>query len=644
MSRTSTLLFHLVTDRWTLTLKTNSSPDKDLGQLQDVLAARGPWPRELPKMRIGSDAPVFDLPGQGDESGEQAFFHGHRECPCVFENRQYTLWIETVGCDLVDVAHPVLNDVGMALERNASRCFGTLRTGNDIGRFMLLVSTTKDGVSRQDRVWWDVWPLKLDYGCDLKSLTDAVERKYPLWLFRFLAPTDHEAGRSDRLQDRFLLLWLKQFEGLRDRFEKGVRTVIRSPHQRLDEHVRHLRADRIKGKMSPRLQERIAQYRERPELRHRVESRRSSFDTAENRFVKHAVGQVASRLDQVEKAIRTLGKEDGTERKDAVSKGFLESLGTWRRTARSQGSATLFRGVGDFEGLTQESLVLHNRAGYSAVYRSWLELRHYLEFFAKVRSANIGMRQISELYELWCFLEVRRILVGDGSGDTGLGFTESAPPRRPKITKESLDAKLADGFGAAFHLRHQGAGISVRLAHEPAFSAGGDDSLHSFTVRQRPDIVLEAKWGEGEDARRLLWVFDAKYRIKLDGDLDSADIKSDGPLVPSDAINQMHRYRDSLILRHQGEKSRPVIGAYALYPGVFNQTSSVNPYVAAIHEVGIGAFALLPGGDAQGRSGNDRNCHWLRSICALRSGWMSRRATGSTTPPRCWRRRTCASR
>lgn len=604
-----TVLFKVVTDRWTLTLKTKSQPLLDLRALRKVTR---PASNGLVPSLIRCDAPGFRE--QETVAGKRTFREEHRRQPCVFENRTYLLAVEAKeSWTLQDVQHPVLRAIGDAFDVDDRSCRGTIATGNDIGRFTLLVTTRgQDGQSREDRIGWEVWPLKLDYGRDLKDLTDAVEREYPLWLFRFLAPTDHEAGRSDRPQERFLLLWLKQFAALRVRFEKGVRTVIRSPHQRLDEHVRHLRADRIKGKISPRLQERIAQHRERPELRHRVESRLSSFDTAENRFVKHAVGQVAARLDQVANALATLRTKDGEARPGGVSEGFRSGLDSWRRTARSQGSDPLFRGVGDFEGLTQESLVLHNRAGYSAVYRSWLELRHYLEFFAKVRSTNIGMRQISELYELWCFLEVRRIL-------TALGFRDESLERLPQMaSKNALEKELENGFGAAFVLRHDVAGITVRLAHEPVFGrpkaeSQGRTGVHSFTVSQKPDIVLEATWGEGEKARRLLWIFDAKYRIKITVDDREDERSASLPLVPPDALDQMHRYRDSLILLEQEKgKSRPVIGAYALYPGVFDQTNPVNPYAGAIREVGIGAFPLLPGGACMDGEGSDKNCRWLK--------------------------------
>ena len=73
-------------------------------------------------------------------------------------------------------------------------------------------------------------------------------------------------------------------------------------------------------------------------------------------------------------------------------------------------------------------------------------------------------------------------------------------------------------------------------------------------------------------------------------------------LIPDDAINQMNRYRDALIHLSAGddgitEKSRPIVGAFVLYPGWFDEETGTNPYATAVESVGIGGFPLLPGRD-----------------------------------------------
>lgn len=586
----TTIVFSAKASRWKLELRTRSNPVDDLAGLRSILGERVPSDG-LKAAFETTDAQTawtsFDEPmepsGKGRWTGR----------PRVFENRQYSLKIEPAdGCAVESVSHPISKEIDDALDCDDGRIWRAgLRTGNDIGWFSLEIVSECEGIRYVDRVAWQVWPLKLDYAGDLREIVESIERTYPLWLFRFVSPTESETGRSDRPRGRFLLLWLKQFQASWERLERGVKTVLREPHQRLEQKVSFLRADRIHGRIRPRLEERIAEGRHDPRLRHRLERPVSSLDTAENRFVKHVLGDCLGKMERVVALL-----------KDApLAASFHRNLSRWDIGLRAASAAPLFRSVGAFDGLTQESLVLHQRAGYSAVYRSWLELRHDLEFFANQPRNRIGMRPISELYEIWCFLELRRLLMN-------LGFTESLE-RAPKMRVSAFDRSIADGMGAAFRLEHP-SGLSVRLAHEPVFGkpkGAATDSIHSYTVAQKTDIVLEAVWPASTEsvAQKLVWVFDAKYRIKSDArDWENErDDRSEDPLVehlaPPDAIDQMHRYRDSLILRHagNGDKTRPVIGAYALYPGVFDQTKSAesNPYRGSVKEVGIGAFPLVPG-------------------------------------------------
>jgi hypothetical protein len=101
----------------------------------------------------------------------------------------------------------------------------------------------------------------------------------------------------------------------------------------------------------------------------------------------------------------------------------------------------------------------------------------------------------------------------------------------------------------------------------------------------------------------------------------------------------MHRYRDALIrlsephdskspssgnVGQPAKKSRPVFGAFALYPGFFDQATNPNPYAAAIEEVGIGAFALLPSQMEYGYSGHQ----WLLEFLQAQIGTAPNAQTG----------------
>ena len=70
-----------------------------------------------------------------------------------------------------------------------------------------------------------------------------------------------------------------------------------------------------------------------------------------------------------------------------------------------------------------------------------------------------------------------------------------------------------------------------------------------------------------------------------------------GDYPPSDAINQMHRYRDAIYYGSElkDQASKEVIGGYILFPGRGdNETIAKRYYSNSVSSVNIGAFPLLP--------------------------------------------------
>ena len=264
--------------------------------------------------------------------------------------------------------------------------------------------------------------------------------------------------------------------------------------------------------------------------------------------------------------------------------------------------------VADYTGMHRESLVLQQKTGYSTVYKTWQELKYYLDIFAQ--HSTISMKSVAETYEIWCFLTVRQLLM------ESLGFEEVESKKTKLKLNDYFELQLKDGLSGAgaFSFRRTD-GLHARLAHEPIFRKNGD-YIRSFGVTQKPDILLEVTFPDG---KKCIWLFDAKYRIKtVNSRYDNDDINHQD-FVPDDAINQMHRYRDALIhinkLDNTITKSRPVFGAFALYPGFYNQAVNENPYHEAITEVGIGAFALLP-------SDNINNNQWLKDFLIKELGTL----------------------
>jgi len=227
--------------------------------------------------------------------------------------------------------------------------------------------------------------------------------------------------------------------------------------------------------------------------------------------------------------------------------------------------------------------------------------------------SSVSMKSVAEIYEVWCFLEIRNILINE------LRFKDKTKKLNNLQLNDFLEYQLKDGFAGAFEFERED-GLKARLAHEPRFTKKGKP-IKSYLVSQEPDIVLEVTLPK-PNSKRFIWIFDAKYRIKTkQGRYDEDNIETTD-FVPDDAINQMHRYRDALIhitKESQSDsisKSRPIFGAFSLYPGYFKQEANPqsNPYDEAIHEIGIGAFAFLPSAD--GKNGT----YWLAEFLRKQLG------------------------
>ena len=153
--------------------------------------------------------------------------------------------------------------------------------------------------------------------------------------------------------------------------------------------------------------------------------------------------------------------------------------------------------------------------------------------------------------------------------------------------------------------------MTLRNQHTFNRTSGKDEygmGIHTATTEQRPDIVLNIRKASGEIV--LTYLYDAKYRVindkRLDKDLEEQDIAEmtdmpGGDYPPTDAINQMHRYRDAIYYskEHEPYRAKEIIGGYILFPGRGSDAYIKNRfYSASVDRVNIGAFPLLPNSDS----------------------------------------------
>ncbi len=453
----------------------------------------------------------------------------------------------------------------------------TISTGNDIGWFNIELLFPLNGKQFKQCIAFEVLPTKIDMNSDLERMNADIDSQYPLWRFSLAEKTSHQFKETKKNQPQFLLLWLAQFENLRTELETGLKHIVNAPHSRLVKITSSLKAEKLKGKLTPKLESSVKQAINNglTNKRFTVNKQKLNIDTPENRFIKSVIKTSTNKLAQIGKLARN--KEKSLEN-PRLSESFFKQLSTWQNSLQVYHRNRMFQEVGNYNGLSRESLVLQQKPGYAKVYRVWQKLKWYFELLGN--DASLSLRNVAELYEVWCFLEVRDILLD-------LGFSELSN-KKAELFNTGIEVSMKDGFAGAFLFERQD-GIKLRLAHEPIFR-DNTKPIKTWLTAQEPDILLEATFPDGS---AFIWLFDAKYRIKPNEAQD---------LVPDDAINQLHRYRDALIHLQKLEaetyrKTRPVFGAYALYPGFYDQENEENPYQEAISEIGIGAFSLLPSGD-----------------------------------------------
>ncbi|GAA0840888.1 hypothetical protein GCM10009113_06580 [Marinobacter szutsaonensis] len=591
---------------WELTVWTRDQQARE--QLfARTLEARGREKNSGTEIMLNPAFPAFgvEVGGEVVEISSGMISEVPLESPVLFENTLYEF--EFVFSDLVSGTPAVnhrtsrISDAFRFTDKHGVKSLrGSINPGNDVGWLRLPVSYTVDNGERKVSVSFEVFPTKMDMVSDVQAIYRKVDAQYPLWRFALAEQTEQEFDRSSAQHQHFPLLWLAQFESLQDQLQEGVRHIIRSPHSRLVSESRMVIADKIKGRVPNRLAERV-----RGDIasgfegkRYRVTRKRLSVDTPENRFIKMVLEK--SR-DNLARFFELAKRADSAPDRNRLSPVFFQTLNGWRQKLEKQLANPLFKEIGSFSGTNSESLVLHQKAGYSVVYRCWQKLKMYLGVLG--RQASISMKSVAELYEVWCFLEIRDLLLDLGFRETGLD--------RAFAKQQGLEYVIRDGFYGAFNFVRRDA-VKIRLAHEPIFHAY-TQPISALVTRQKPDILLEAEFPGGD---RFIWLFDAKYRIRDDDATDD--------YAPDDAINQMHRYRDALIYNHKLNgmvgHSRPVFGAFALYPGYYPQSGSnmdCNPYHLAAREVGIGAFPLVPGQVADSAEAGNA---WLRAFLEEKLG------------------------
>lgn len=297
----------------------------------------------------------------------------------------------------------------------------------------------------------------------------------------------------------------------------------------------------------------------------------ASLDTPEHRWVKFHLSQLRMQLQDIEISIRkevsNTPKRVG-ERRIAEQReinGFVDELGRLLEVES-------LRLAGNAPPAGPPSLTLLSAPGYRDAYRILTELRLGLSVGGEV--LDLQIKDIHQLFEIWAFLEVVRI----------------------------VSSCLRVGMDPASLVSHYRGGLRVNLRSgrlsEVVFGRGAREVTVTYnqvfpgqTGDQKPDIVIRIR---AEGSPELVIVLDAKYRVDARSEFRK---RYGAPGPPIDAINALHRYRDAIVVSTP-DLFRPVVRGAALFPLTFVETSEFeqrSTLYEALGQLGVGALPFLPG-------------------------------------------------
>jgi hypothetical protein len=321
-----------------------------------------------------------------------------------------------------------------------------------------------------------------------------------------------------------------------------------------------------------------------------------SIDTAENRFIKHALEEFLFFCENCEIKFE----------KYSTAKFESGLLATKISTLLNQ---SFFKQISRPTSLKLNSPVLQRKSGYREVLNAWLkfDLAAKLIWQGGDNVYDAGKKDIATLYEYWLFFTLLELL------KEVFDIEPKSIANLIQYDKGQLSLNLKQGTAIAMKgvYKTPSRNLNIQFSYNRSFGGGKTfPNSGSYTTTLRPDYTLSiwpAEIKEASEAEKTELIthihFDAKYKVKNFYELiskskgeelsedenkelieeESEEIKK-GTFKNQDLL-KMHAYKDAI--RRTG-------GAYVLYPG-----EGMDKPFRGFHELipGLGAFVIRPNKD-----------------------------------------------
>jgi uncharacterized protein len=456
---------------------------------------------------------------------------------------------------------------------------GNLQFQNEVGFSTFEI---RNGNKTILEVTLEIFPTKLNYKEDYQKLLQEVSDEIYNLAFHFIKKTYQRAkAKLDGTPSRseFFRLMEAHFHD----FLQAINQIERQPHHQLV--TTHVKA---RGDQLGRLDQKGRQYlRKRPQLFCEVANglmlhersvmpisglkmkKELTYDTLENRFVKWMITRLIHKLTDLFAKVESKNKRYEVE----PDTDLLAKIANMKKELEKKTKNRFWQPIGKLDRSVM-SLVLQMAPGYRDAFQIYLIVTRGLALQGKLYQMSV--KDVATLYEYWTFLKLGQIL--------GKKY-KLVSQDIIQVNRTGLFVNLEKNRFATRVYEHPHTGEKITLTYQKY-----EGKLP--TIPQIPDTMLAIE-KKGKDYT-YNYIFDAKYRIDfaIEGSSYHRNYQLPGPR--EEDINTMHRYRDSLVVRHDGPYERAAFGAYVLFPWYDEDSYEQHKLYKSINEVNIGGLPFLP--------------------------------------------------
>ncbi|MGG1518760.1 DUF2357 domain-containing protein [Paenibacillus oryzisoli] len=462
---------------------------------------------------------------------------------------------------------------------------GTLQTKNQVGILDL-------SIGEQEGLFCEVASSKINYQEDFLSLlTDIAEESSEILLQMGMSTGYHFDAQNEKEADFLIIMFHLRGLFAADALPLALNTIMNNIHSKLVNENNIVDTSLVKY---PNISQIASRGTTLPfnkggalapifngftPIKMFETLKYETIDTPENRYIKHFLTEVENLCETLFVQLKEkVSKENANE---SVFNSSLKELTGWLDLLEQYLSEPLWNQIQQLNHIPSNSQVLQKRNGYRQILQFDLRLQLGLKLSwhpnMALEQTLADVRPIYELYEIWCFIKLRKICVDI--------FGVEKENSIIKVEKDLFSINLKKGRESKtiFTKKYEDKLVTATLFYNKEFQHHKLKSEMSYSLTLRPDCSIRLVIDKKEQSFETFIHFDAKYRINfLKDNIEKDEVEG---FSKNEDIVKMHAYKDAI---------RGSSGAYVLYPGT---EESLYYYYPGSVTPSVGAFPLRTNND-----------------------------------------------